>query len=266
MTEEKPIELDPGPTAVRGYLYRTANLLARAMRERARANGGSISIDEIGDVLESFKRADSPVLGAICQAAWDDCGAIFESEGRGEDRKAPFLRLMVAPFAHLLPEHGNRDGPGGILSRRIIPGYMAALEDIVGPVFFGRQQERSRDLVRATRTARGGAFRWEDVCEDRHSQDIVDDTLVHLAGEFGDFDQQRDWFIGLVNDAMPLPTNGSGHAVALDDSGFSLLMTALYANLAQAIGTPDDEARLLERHGAAAMDKVRALLTELDQS
>jgi hypothetical protein len=264
MTDEKSIELEPGPAAVRGYLYRTANLLAREMRSRARASGGSIGIVEIDEVLGSFKQPDSTVLGAICQAAWDDCGAIFESEGRGEDRKAPFLRLMVWPFAHLLPEHGGRDGAGGILSRRIIPGYMAALEDMVGPVVFGRQQERSRELVRTTRHARGGAFRWEDVYEDRHSRDIVDDMLVHLAGEFGDFEQQRDWFIGLVNDAMPLPTNGSGHAVALDDDGFASLMKALYSNLAQVLATSEGEARLIERHGPVAVKNVLALLAELD--
>lgn len=266
MSEEKPIELEPGPAAVRGYLYRAANLLARALQDRAKANGGSIGVSEIGEVLESFKRPDSPVVGAICQAAWNDCGAIFESEGRGEDRKAPFLRLMVWPFAHLLPEHGSRDGAGGTLSRRIIPGYMAALEDMVGPVLFGRQQERSHELVRTMRTARGGAFRWEDVYEDRHSGDIVDDMLVHLAGEFEDFDRQRDWFIGLVNDAMPLPTNGSGHAVALDDDGFELLMKALYSHLAQALETPEGEARLVERYGAAAVKNVIALLLELDGS
>lgn len=266
MSEEESIELEPGPAAVRGYLYRTVNLLARAIQDRAKAGGGSIGVNEIGEVLESFKRPDSPVLGAICQAAWGDCGAIFESEGRGEDRKAPFQRLMVWPFAHLLPDHGSRDGAGGTLSRRIIPGYMAALEDLVGPVVFGRQQERSRDLVRATRTARGGAFFWEDVYEDRHSQDIVDDMLVTLAGEFGDFDQQRDWFIGLVNDAMPLPTNGSGHAVALDDDGFALLMNALYLRLARALATHEGEARLVERHGATAVRNVVALLVELHGS
>jgi hypothetical protein len=266
MSEEKSIQLEPGPAAVRGYLYRTANLLARELRDRAKADGGSIGISEIGEVLALFKRPDSPVLGAICQAAWNDCGAIFESEGRGEDRKAPLLRLMVWPFAHLLPEHGSRDGAGRTMSRRIIPGYMAALEDMVGPVFFGRQQERSRELVRTMRNARGGAFRWEDVYDDRQSRDIVDDMLVHLAGEFEDFDPQRDWFIGLVNDAMPLPTNGAGHAVALDDDGFASLMKALYSHLAQALATREGEARLIERHGAAAVKNVLALLAELDGS
>ncbi len=265
MTETTPNELDPGPAAVRGYLYRTVNLLAREMRDRATARGGAIGIEEIGAVLESFKRPDSPVLAAICQAVWDECGAIFESEGRGEDRKAPFQRLMVRPFAHLLPEHGSRDGADGTLSRRIIPGYMAALEDIVGPIFFGRQQERSRELVRATRTARGGAFRWEDVYDDRASQDIVDNVLVQLAGEFTDFARQRDWFIGLVNDAMPLPADGLGHAVALDDDGFNALMTALYARLARTLSTPDGEARLTERYGARATKNVRMLLGEMKE-
>ncbi len=266
MSDHNLTDLEPGPAAVRGYLYRTVNLLARELRERASAGGGEIGVDDIADVVDSFKRPDSPVLGAICQAVWDECAAIFESEGRGEDRKAPFQRLMVRPFAHLLPEHGSRDGVGNVLSRRVIPGFMAALEDLVGPVFVGRQQERSRDLVRATRTARGGAFRWEDVYDDRHSQDIVDEVLVKLAGEFTEYEQQRDWFIGLVNDAMPLPADDLAHALALDDDGFAALMRALYSRLAQALSTDDGEARLIERHGAAAVSNIRALISALDES
>lgn len=265
MSRETMSEFEPGPAAVRGYLYRAVNLLARDMQARARANGGSIGEADIGEALATFKRPDSPVVGAICQAAWEECGAIFESEGRREDRKAPFQRLMVWPFAHLLPEHGHRDGTAGTLSRRIIPGYMAALEDLVGPVIFGRQQERSRELVRAARHARGGAFRWEDVYQDPCSMDIVDDMLVHLAGEFHDFDRQRDWFIGLVNDAMPLPATGSDHAIALDDDGFTALMRALYLRLARALATPKGVTRLIERHGEAEVESVIALLARLDQ-
>lgn len=266
MSEDNPTELEPGPAVIRGYLYRALNLLAREMRERAQAGNGSIDAREIGDVLASFRDPDSPVLAAICQAAWDDCGRIFESDARVEDRKAPFQRLMVWPFGHLLPERGGRDGGVGTISRRVIPGYMAAIEDMVGPVIIGRQQERSRELVRAAREARGGAFRWEHVYEDRHARNIVDDVLVHLAGEFADFEEQRDWFIGLVNDAMPLPTNGSGHSIALDDEGFAAIMKALYAHLALELGTRDGEARLVERHGAPAIKQLLALLAELDEA
>lgn len=266
MNEENPVELEPGPAVVRGYLYRALNLLVRAMEERAKENGGTIDTAGIGDVLKAFKQPDSVVLGAICDAAWEDCGVIFDSEGRAEDRKASFQRLMVWPFAHLLPKKGSRDGEAGSISRRIIPGYMAAIEDMVGPMLFGRQLERSRELVRTTRITRGGAFRWEDVYDDRHSQIIVDDVLVGLAGVFGDFEEQRDWFIGLVNDAMPLPTNGIGHSIALDDEGFTAIMRALYAHLSNQLGRREGEALLLERHGATAVKQVIQLLMELDES
>lgn len=264
MSEETATELEPGPATVRGYLNRVANLLARDMRDRARQSGGSISDAEIDEVLAAFRRTGAPVLQAICQAVWADCGAILESEGRRENRKAPFQRLMVWPFAHLLPEYGEPDGGPGRLSRRIIPGYMAALEDMVGPVIFGRHQERSRELVRATRHARGGAFRWEDVYRDPHGMDIVDDVLVSLASEFEDFERQRDWFIGLVNDAMPLPAAGLDHPIALDDDGFTALMKALYWRLGPALASPDGRTRLVERHGNAAVEKTAALLARLD--
>lgn len=266
MSDDDKTELQQGPAVVRGYVYRALNLLAREMKEAARESGGAIGEDRIDEVLDSFRRADSPVLSAICLAAWDDCGAIFEIEGRGEDRKAPFHRLLVWPFDYLLPEQGNRDGGAGTISRRVIPGYLAAVEDLVGPVLFGRQQERCHELVRSTRAAKGGAFRWEDVYTDRLSQIIIDDMAVHLATEFEDFDAQRDWFIGLVNDAMPLPTNGSGHTVALDDDGFKTIMQALFAHLAREVSTREGMNRLLERHGATTVKQVQDFLQALDES
>lgn len=266
MTDDSNTELQQGPAVVRGYLYRALNLLARELKRAARDGGGAIGEQEIDKVLEAFRSPDSTVLSAICLAAWDDCGAIFEVEGRGEDRKAPFHRLLVWPFDYLLPERGDRDGAAGTVSRRVIPGYLAAIEDLVGPVLFGRQQERCHELVRSTRAAKGGAFRWEDVYTDRHSQIIIDDILVALAAEFEDFEEQRDWFIGLVNDAMPLPTNGSGHAVALDDDGFKMIMQAIYAHLAQEAGTRDGMNRLLERHGAVAVKQLQSFLEALRES
>lgn len=265
MSEKTATELDTGPAVVRGYLNRVANLLARDMRDRAQEGGGSVGAADIDAVLAAFKRPDSPVLQAICDAVWEDCSAILESEGRREHRKTPFRRLMVWPFAHLLPDYGDPDGAPGTLSRRIIPGYMAALEDLVGPVVFGRQQERSRELVRAKRHARGGAFRWEEIVQDPHGMDIVDDMLVVLAGEFDDFERQRDWFIGLVNDAMPLPAAGSDHPIAFDDEGFGALMKALYSRLARSLATPEGKTRLLERHGEDAVEKTVALLARLDR-
>lgn len=266
MSDEKhEMELDPGAAIVRGFMYRALEIMARDLQERAAEADGALDGDAVAASLAGMKDPKSPVMGAICRAAWQECERLFESEARKEDRTAPFERLMVWPFAHLLPAGGSRDGGEESISRRIIPGFMAAIEDMVGPVVFGRQQERCRELVQGIRNKRGGAFTWDDVYADAMARVIVDDILVGLAMEFQEFEEQRDWFIGLVNDAMPLPTNGSGHATALDDEGFSAIMHALYDDLARRLETEDGDAMIAARSSRPAVDRILAFLEELDE-
>ena len=165
----------------------------------------------------------------------------------------------------LLPAGGNRDGAGEAISRRIIPGYMAAIEDIIGPVAFGRNQERCRELVQGIRNRRGGAFGWDDVYADPMARAIVDDVLVALAMEFQEFEEQRDWFIGLVNDAMPMPTNGSGHPTALEDDSFAAIMRALFQDMADRLENDDERALVIARYDRAMVARVEAFLLDLDE-
>lgn len=259
MSDHDGTEPAPGPAVIRGYLYRAMDLLARELLARAEAAGGRLAADDVGAALEAVRRPDSPTLAAVCRAAWEECGLVYDSEGRGDDRKAAFERLMVWPFAHLLPEGGQRDGGVRTISRRVIPGYLAAVEDMIGPLLYGRHQERCRELVRTTRRTRGGAFRWDDVYGDPTSQTIVNDVAMRLVEEFDDFEAQRDWFIGLVNDAMPLPTNGYGHTVALDDEGFTAIMTALFRDLMRRLQSARERAALVERYSALAVKRLEAI-------
>lgn len=258
-------ELDPGAAIVRGFLYRALEIMARDLQERAAEGDGKLDGDAVAASLAAMKNPKSPVMSAICRAAWQECETLFESESRKEDRKAPFERLMVWPFAHLLPAGGNRDGEGEAISRRIIPGYMAAIEDIIGPVAFGRNQERCRELVQGIRNRRGGAFGWDDVYADPMARAIVDDVLVALAMEFQEFEEQRDWFIGLVNDAMPMPTNGSGHPTALEDDSFAAIMRALFQDMADRLENDDERALVIARYDRAMVARVEAFLLDLDE-
>lgn len=266
MSDEKhEKDLDPGAAIVRGFLYRALEIMARDMQERVAQADGKLDSGAIAESLAVMKNPKSPVMGAICRAAWQECERLFESESRKEDRRASFERLMVWPFAHLLPAGGSRDGGEETISRRVIPGYMAAIEDIVGPVAFGRSEERCRELVQGIRNKRGGAFTWDDVYADPMARAIVEDVLVALAMEFQDFEEQRDWFIGLVNDAMPLPTNGSGHATALDDDSFAAIMRSLFEDLARRLDTADGKDMLTAKYDRAMVARVEAFLEELEE-
>ena len=265
MSDEKhEKELDPGAAIVRGFIYRALEIMARDLQEKM-GDGGKLDRDAVAATLAGMKDPGSTVMGAICRAAWQECERLFESEAVKEDRKAPFERLMVWPFAGLLPAGGDRDGGEGTVSRRVIPGYMAAIEDIIGPVAFGRNQERCRELVQGIRNKRGGAFTWDDVYADPMARAIVDDVLVSLAMEFQEFEEQRDWFIGLINDAMPLPTNGGGHATAMDDDSFAAIMRALFEDMTRRLETDDGRKMVVARYDRAMVARVESFLADLDE-
>jgi hypothetical protein len=263
MTDEKPVELERGPASVRTYVYRALDLLSRELRERAERNGGLLSTVEIDVAVDAFKRAQSAAIGGICRAAWDECGVLFDSEQRGEDRKSAFERLLVRPFEYLLAD--DTAVAGESLSRRVIPGYLAAVQEITGPIVFGRHQERCKDLVHLVRDARGNAFTWDDVYTDSASTDIVDDILTEVAGNFGEFEKQRERFIRMVNNAMPASGNGTGEAQGFSPADFSLMMSALYASLSDKLVTQAGEEREIERYNAEKVAQIKALLAALHE-
>ena len=137
--------------------------------------------------------------------------------------------------------------------------------EIIGPMVFGRHQERCRELVRIVRGARGAAFSWDDVYADTASQGIVDDIMADVAQQFTDFKKQRDRFIGLVNDAMPASGNGTGAGKPFDKKDFSALMKALYASLGKEFSATGGEDRLSERYGAEKLARIKGFLGELDE-
>ncbi len=263
MTDEKPADLERGPASVRTYVYRALDLLSRELQERAERNGGLLSTVEIDVAVDAFKRAQAAAIGGICRAAWDECGVLFDSEQRGEDRKSAFERLLVRPFEHLLAEGGAT--PGESLSRRVIPGYLAALQEITGPIVFGRHQERCKELVRLVRDARGSAFTWEDVYADSSSTDIVDDIMAEVAGHFTEFAKQRERFIRMVNNAMPASGNGTGEAHGFSGQDFTLMMSAHYASLSDKMVTREGEEREIEHYNVTRVEQIKALLAALHE-
>ncbi len=265
MSDESNADLGPGPASIRTFMLRAIDLIGEELRGRAAKDGGKIGADEIGRTIERFRRERSPAMDTLCRTAWTECGIVFDQEQRGEDRKAPFERLMVWPIEHLLPQGGETDGAPGNLSRRIIPGYLNVIETLIGPMDFGRYQERCRELVRIVRAASGRSFRWDQVYADPGAAHIIDDVLVHIAREFEDFDHRRDAFIKTVNAGIGAPRNGSGHKTGFGPFEFALVMNALYTRLERQMANGGERAQLRERHGEAALEHLATLLEGLGE-
>ncbi len=87
MADNDSTELERGPASIRAFVLRALELLARDLLEKADRNGGLLNTSEIDAAAEEFKRSHAAAIGGISAAAWEECGVIFDSEQRGEDRK-----------------------------------------------------------------------------------------------------------------------------------------------------------------------------------
>lgn len=266
MSDTETVELDSGPAVIRAHLYRALEALSRDLQQRARKSGGQLSAGDIDATLRDFRRSGSGTLAAISRAAWLECGVVFAEQPPDEDRKAAFERLMVWPFQHLLPAGGKADGKDAVLSRRFIPGYLAAVQELIDPVMFGRFQERCRELVRDVRDRKGRGFQWSDVTGDPAARQAVNDVLVQMTDGLETFEELRDGFIDTVNGAIVPNPDGGDAAPRFGPAEFGAMMTALYGDLATTFKSKEGEAGLIARYGAPEAESARDFIKALGRA
>lgn len=263
MSDKETVELDSGPAVIRAHLYRTLDVLSRDLQQRAKENDGQLSAGDIDAAVRDFRRSGSATLAAISRAAWLECGVVFTEQPPDEDRKAAFERLMVWPFEHLLPAGGEADGKDAKLSRRFIPGYLAAIQELIDPVMFGRFQERCRDLVREVRDRKGRGFQWSSVTADPAARQAVNDVLVQMTNGLETFDELREGFADAVNGAIVSNRDGAGAAPHFGPAEFKAMMTVLYDDLANILKSKEGEAGLIARYGETGAESARDFIKAL---
>jgi hypothetical protein len=177
----------------------------------------------------------------------------------------PFERLMVKSFAPLLPAAHQPVEPGKGLSRRVLPGFLSSLTQMLGPVLLEQYQNRCRELVRIIQTARGNDFEWEDVYSDPTSQVIVNDVLVHISKHFADFERRKTWLIGVIAEEMSLGEDPIERDWCFREAEFLMLMTALFRPLRRQMETSAGQQHIKDRYGTVACELLADMFAELDR-
>ena len=178
-------------------------------------------------------------------------------------RKSHFGRIMVECFAQLLPRSDEVLDRDRHLSRRIIPGFLNALHQILGDDAFSQNTERTNMLVDTLRAVHGDAFSWDEVYADPICQTAVEDVLIGIAHHFADIVQRRDWMIDVIGAHMPATSDEAELAWTFGDGEFHAVMNALYGDLCIRLDTPDDRTGLEERHSAENIADLATLFDAL---
>ncbi len=264
MVDDMNLGLGPGPARVRVLMQAGFEKLAAELESCAKNNGGELDNRLVSETIDSFRtRADEAMLD-FYREGWNECLAVIENVRRETERRFPFERLMVRAFSHLLPAAQQSVIPGRGLSRRVLPGFLSALQQMLGPVLLEQYQDRCRELVRIIQTARGRDFVWEDVYADPTSQVIVNDVLVHISKHFADLERRRDWLIGVISGNMVLSEDETEKNWIFGEAEFSLLIDALFRPLRKQLLDPDGAINLRERYGTISCELLEDLFRELN--
>lgn len=241
----------------------TVRELMAALEPVAARNGGSVSLTEVEiEARRLLSSATMEEIYARCQAAARQAYVTLMWE---QVRSRPFDRILAKRFAHLFPARVGDDGTrsGGMLSRRMLPGFTAAVTKMIGPDLYEQCQHKAQAIVERHRR-RDETIDWEAIYRDPVGRALVSDVLVVIAHYFDAFEKRREWFITVVNNNLAAPRPGSGDATwELGEAGFRAMMQALFAELRAEIERDGGES-LRERYGPQTLADVRDFLQRLD--
>lgn len=264
MVDKSGAKLGFGAVRIQAVVNNGIDLLVARMLRHAKAKpGGRLTFADIRAIVDGFRNEPDAEVRRLYAEAWAECEAAVEAARWDKERKFPLERLMVHNFAHLLPGRGQPAVPGRHLSRRIIPAFVQALQQLVGPEQFEEYQTSCRKLVQRLRTTHGERFAWDHVHEDPTSQVVVNDVLVYIARHFMDMERRRRWMVDMIDTAMPAAREPAERGWRFGDAEFHLLMDALYTGLRGALETAEGTAHLAQRYGKANMTILTEMLRDL---
>ncbi len=255
--------MEPGPAHIRDAVQRVLANFADLLLNRAKSADDVVSAATIQKHLDAFQSADDPDTKQIYIDAWLGCQAIAESAHWAKARRSHFERIMVKSFAGLLPRSNEPLVPDRHLSRRIVPGFINALQQMMGQELYVQYSDRVDSLVETMRAVHGDAFSWEEVYSDPVCQTVVEDVLVGVAHHFADMAKRRNWMVDLISSHMPTTGNDIEKAWYFGDGAFHTLMNSLYGDLRHRILSPRDSNGLIERYGETEIAALSALFAGL---
>lgn len=198
----------------------------------------------------------------VAAVAPQDCLRLHDTVLWEDRRNRPFERLLTRRFSALLPERaGDEGGPAAEapLSRRLIPGLMAALGKMVGAETLDRAGQETERLLARHRESRLGLVDWPALAAEPAAQRVADDVLVIAARHIRPVPRRLEWLTMVINSHLgPVLREDHDPAWRCTPDRAGHLLAALYAPLRRA-----DRAALAHRHGEEAVTALDAVLEEL---
>ncbi len=255
----------PGAEKLGEFARTVSQLLADRLAAQAARGDGKLNARDIQAVMNSYSFERDSVLQGLCESTWNGLQQHFEEAFYAQMRKFPLERLIVARFVHLLPDRDKAPVPGRTLSRRIIPAFIQALHQMVGPELFEDYENRARDMIDSLRAKEGTALDWDSLHERPMAKILVYDILIFITRYFTDVPKRRAWMVSFFDRTMPAPKTDAEKAWSFGDMEFHKVMSALYKELAETLFNEEGRKRLEQRYDANSLSQLEQMLVGLAQ-
>lgn len=238
------------------------------VRKVAKQNNGTLSVQELGAIGGEFKK-NPGILNRIIQRAFDQYIISRDSQGGSHARNRPFDRVVVAKFADLfLQDDELADEPDGF-SRRILPGFFAALGMMMGSDTINEKQEQCRRVYDRMKGTDEEEFDWDAFYANEEVREVTLDALIRISFHFNNWEKRSDWFINIINGHLgpdTCPNDPQGKPWSFSRQAFLTLMNSLLADLKSELQSESGRQAIIQRFGSTACDDLNEIFRRIDQA
>ena len=230
------------------------------IRAAAESSKKGLSAQDVQGLIDDFMEKGRDKTLVNFQHKFEEILREHERDIWDRTRTRPFERVLIQRFCQLFPAEGELDQGNGMVSRRLIPGFLKTVEQMVGFEQCERFRRDCKDLINRLKDDDVDHFRWYDIYDNRTANALVDEALAAAALTFDAFDKRITWLLFTVNAQL---VTAEYHAFEgekveswkLDRPGLVAMLKALYAPLVKqaknAAGRTDIERHYVMRSAAA---------------
>ena len=233
----------------------------------AERRGGSLSVDDIRALGVEFEKK-TEALQAVFEKSFEAYVRIRERAVWNQARQYPFDRLIVKKFEPLFAGEGGRSLRDGALSRRMLPGFLLAMNLMLGDDVIEEYQARCRAIIERLQKKSGEAFEWDEAYDDPESDRVTLDAVAAMASYFGNLEKRTAWFLGIINDHLAPPDAGREGEDAADwqftEGAFHQFLNALFSDVRQTMATEGGRLAITKSHGGEACAALWDILEDLE--
>ena len=239
------------------------------IRAAAESSKVGLSARDIEGLIDDFMQKGRDKTLVNFQQKFEEILREHERDIWDRTRTRPFERVLIQRFCHLFPSEGELDKGNGLISRRLIPGFLKTMEQMVGFEQCERFRRDTKDLITRLKNDDEDHFRWYDIYDNRTANGLVDEALATAALTFDAFEKRITWLLFSVNAQLVTAEYFAfeGETVnswKLDRLGLIAMLDALYAPLAKQAKKAAGRTEIERRYGMRAAAAIGHLLMRIE--